>query len=77
MRGRHLAVTRCIAGQYIGSARAPFPPMKTVMSLRVIITAALAALLCGTAGAARQAQPLDVELAIDTTNTMGPSIHRI
>jgi hypothetical protein len=51
--------------------------MKTVMSLRVIITAALAALLCGTAGAARQAQPLDVELAIDTTNTMGPSIHRI
>src|SRR4051812_29429005 len=47
------------------------------MSLRVIIAAALAALLCGAAGAARQAQPLDVELAIDATASMGPSIHRI
>jgi hypothetical protein len=47
------------------------------MSLRVSIAAALAALLCGAAGAARQAQPLDVELAIDTTGSMGPSIHRI
>src|SRR4051794_832360 len=47
------------------------------MSLRVIIAAALAAQLCGAAGAARQAQPLDVELAIDATASMGPSIHRI
>jgi hypothetical protein len=47
------------------------------MSLRVIITAALAALLCGTAGGARLSQPLDVELAIDTTGSMGPSIKRM
>jgi hypothetical protein len=47
------------------------------MSLRVIITAALAALLCGTAGAARLSQPLDIELAIDTTGSMGQSIKRI
>ena len=47
------------------------------MTVRVLIAALLAAALAGAAGAARASQPLDVELAIDATGSMGPSIHRI
>ncbi len=47
------------------------------MALRALIVCALLAVLCSAAGAAPAAEPLDIELAIDTTGSMGPSIHRI
>ncbi len=47
------------------------------MPVRLLISAAAAAVLCGVAAAAPAPSPLDVELAIDTTGSMGPSIARI
>jgi hypothetical protein len=51
--------------------------MNDWMTVRVILAAVLVGLLAASAGAARARQPLDVELAVDATGSMGPSIHRI
>src|SRR4051794_24714033 len=47
------------------------------MKFCVLICALAAAALCGAAGARPAAAPLEVELAVDTTGSMGPSIKRI
>src|SRR4051812_46232749 len=48
------------------------------MIVRALTCAVLAAALCAAASAApRVSAPLDVEIAIDTTGSMGPSIRRI
>jgi len=47
------------------------------MAVRLALVSLLGAVLCAAAFAAPRATPLDVELAIDTTGSMGPSIMRI
>src|SRR4051794_21346122 len=47
------------------------------MAIRLALVAVLGTALCATASAAPATAPLDVELAIDTTGSMGPSIARI
>jgi hypothetical protein len=52
--------------------------MKKGMRLLALSAALVAAVLCAAAAAAPLASgPVDVELAIDTTGSMGPSIGRV
>ena len=51
--------------------------MNKVMAIRALTFALVLGCLAGVAAAAPAAAPLDIELAMDTTGRMGPSIKRI